>query len=270
MFYHFVAVWNENGLPFVESPDAAKYVRAGSIVVSVSDNGAGISKENQKFLFQEGRQFNANKLQGGKGSGLGLWITKGVVELHHGVISMASDGEGRGCVFTVEIPQMTLVSKPEDIEAIDTMTKVETNSVDEKSSRPVFKNVLVVDDSGLNRKMVCRLLRTSGYVCTEAENGQECVALLTLKTTGASNEEGFDVILMDFEMPVMDGPTACSEIRGMKMNIPIIGLTGNVLQEDRDLFMRSGADEVLTKPVTLEKIEEAFRRYQKNNELCIM
>jgi hypothetical protein len=81
-----------------------EYVSSGSLVLSVTDTGAGMSPENLKQLFQEGVQFNANKLQAGQGSGLGLWISQGIVGLHRGKLSATSQGEGFGSTFTLELP----------------------------------------------------------------------------------------------------------------------------------------------------------------------
>ncbi|KAJ1423523.1 hypothetical protein B484DRAFT_451857, partial [Ochromonadaceae sp. CCMP2298] len=93
-----------------EAPPWAGMPRAGSLVLTVRDGGAGMSAEDQKNLFREGIQFNVNQLQHGGGSGLGLWISKGVVELHNGLLSAHSDGEGLGSEFRCELPlvQMTL------------------------------------------------------------------------------------------------------------------------------------------------------------------
>ena len=79
-------------------------MRCGSLILSVRDTGAGLSKENQTQLFKEGMQFNANQLQAGQGSGLGLWISKEVVQLHHGSLTATSEGENCGCVFIMELP----------------------------------------------------------------------------------------------------------------------------------------------------------------------
>ncbi len=84
--------------------DMENYIGCGSLVLSVTDTGAGMSAEHLSRLFQEGVQFNANKLQAGQGSGLGLWISKGIVELHRGKLSATSKGEGCGATFTLELP----------------------------------------------------------------------------------------------------------------------------------------------------------------------
>jgi CheY-like chemotaxis protein len=105
--------------------------------------------------------------------------------------------------------------------------------------------VLVVEDAIRNRKMLCRLLANGGYLVTQAENGQIGFDLVS------KNPGEYDMILMDFEMPVMDGPAATKAIRAIDYKGPIIGITGNVLETDRKLFIAAGANEVLFKPLTL-------------------
>ena len=191
--------------------------QSGALVISVKDSGAGISLANQQELFKEGRQFNANRLQGGSGSGLGLFITRGVVKLHGGEIIVHSKGEGCGCTFTIMLPaiasQRNLLETSDNSSDIEQcngvkgtgiggtyeMTKpkescdrLDSNSVHEDMNKcsakfqangdnqPVaeVERIMVVDDSPPSRKMLCRLLKNAGYHCTQAENGQECVDMM--------------------------------------------------------------------------------------------
>jgi len=112
----------------------------------------------------------------------------------------------------------------------------------------------VVDDSVPNRKLLCRLLKNGGFECTQAENGQIGLDLV------AGSIDAFDLILMDFEMPVMDGPTATKAIRDTGYSRPIIGITGNVLDADRVIFTNAGANEVLYKPLTLTAFNECTKK----------
>ena len=185
---------------------------AGSLVVAVTDSGAGSSLANQAELFKEGRQFNANQLQGGAGSGLGLFITQGVVDLHGGELVATSEGEGCGCTFTLTLPLVFAASETSTDCSVEEgrggaadqgMRKEETapsSSLTPSSvvktvsgagtgmrtrkisppppALPDIRHVLVVDDSHPSRKMLCRLLKNGGYQCVQAENGQECVDLM--------------------------------------------------------------------------------------------
>ena len=125
-------------------------------------------------------------------------------------------------------------------------------------------DILVVDDSSLNRKMLCRVLRTSGHHCDEADDGLSAVEKVKMKMSSEcenvdKERRQYDVILMDFVMPNMDGPTATKAIRDLGYSGYIFGVTGNALGSDIDHFRRHGADRVLAKPFDY-KIFELYMR----------
>ena len=118
--------------------------------------------------------------------------------------------------------------------------------------------VLVVDDAAMNRKMLVRLLENRGYICHQAADGEQAVAVYKqLVESGVC----VDSILMDFEMPVMNGPDACRVLRDMKCTSFIAGVTGNVLHDDVEYFKNSGADAVLAKPLKVNMLEGLWREY---------
>lgn len=243
-------------------------ITLGTLVITVTDTGAGISCGNQKRLFNEIIQFNPEKLQAGGGSGLGLWITKSIVDLHDGRISVFSEGEGMGSSFEVEMPMMrsgvasllsischinsstrlrsthrreNRLTGGDQIDAIP--PHIETIEYDSGDMSTIAYDILVVDDSHLNRKMLLRCLRSDGHMCTEAADGLEAIEAVKERLNVASGGLGrpFDVILMDFIMPNMDGPTATEEIRAMGYTAPIFGLTGkgtveSAVRNYRDCF----------------------------------
>lgn len=342
----------------------------GRLIVEVSDSGAGISMENQKRLFVEIIQFSPEKLQQGGGSGLGLWITSGILNLHQGTIKVYSKGEGLGTNFIFDLPmtrnfnELSVLSLPStkvssnypssnqlfngtgtadnvelnlsidelftnqsreggaddyDIddnyipfESYNMQTQTQTqmqmqmktlqdkryNSIESKSTavkdtkleiqipndkcdvdtcdimtvttsigidtiygsknlnfittegpRSVDSftseesicaqllekekkyNILVVDDSRLNRKMLSKCLQQDGHNCIEAEDGFQAVALTEsfLKSINNDDDDAIycDIILMDFNMPNMDGPTAAERIRELGYSGCILGVTGS-------------------------------------------
>jgi two-component system, sensor histidine kinase len=246
------------------STDSTSRACTGRLIVVVSDTGAGISKENQSRLFKEIIQFSPEKLQAGGGSGLGLWITKGIVDLHDGNISVFSEGESMGSSFTVEMPMACWPAvRPESGSEVLHVPSAETASVAESLSAsakgdkallsvtpcllgrgpstveplpqfhldpaPPILHVLVVDDSPLNRKMLLKCLRSEGHICLEAVDGLDAVTAVKKRIDYTNGGLGapFDVILMDFVMPNMDGPTATKEIRALGYTAPIFGVTGN-------------------------------------------
>jgi signal transduction histidine kinase/CheY-like chemotaxis protein len=246
----------------------------GKLVIVVSDTGVGISKENQSRLFKEIIQFNPEKLQAGGGSGLGLWITQEILDLHSGKISVFSEGEGSGTSFTVEMPMYryppvqrehsiclvgpTLSSRPTASTVAESCdggdgSSVTAGNISNQTSRTVFDRslstleesshhkyllpesstpvleILVVDDSRLSRKMLMKCLRAEGHTCFEAEDGLEALEKVKERMSCVPEEMGklFDIILMDFVMPIMDGPTATREMRAIGYMAPIFGVTGN-------------------------------------------
>jgi signal transduction histidine kinase len=134
----------------------------------------------------------------------------------------------------------------------------------ENSDSGEYYDVLVVDDSRLNRKLLCRLFRQSGYICDEAEDGLSAVEKVKEKMTSVlSSEKEYDAILMDFVMPVMDGPDATQIIRGLGYTGPIFGLTSNALESDVEHFLSKGANAVLAKPFDFGH----FRRLMKTVDI---
>lgn len=203
--------WRMNGLPTAQeesckngnSGDKDYVTPSGSVLLCVTDRGPGMSSDEISMLFGEGVQFNPNDLQGGQGSGLGLWISKGIVDRHKGHIWAESEGEGWGCKFFAELPVVRCADvKTEDVSEEDEVSEamkrsllsVEAEASVDREKRKLC--VLVVDDVQMNRKCVVRLLERRNYQCICAENGLEAVELM-------HSEQGPDVdcILMDNEMP---------------------------------------------------------------------
>ena len=244
----------------------------GKLIIIVTDTGAGISEENQKRLFKEIIQFSPEKLQSGGGSGLGLWITAGILDLHDGGIRVYSSGEGTGTSFTVEIPMtrhpadsVTITPHEntnytdeiperilevaalsdriiEDVGAVESYNPTQepaqgstpihtgTGGGSGVVTRPLQTfNLLVVDDSRLNRKMLLKCLKADGHTCWEAEDGLQAITMVKDRIISESGEPcvPFDAILMDFVMPIMDGPEATKEIRALGYRGLIFGVTGN-------------------------------------------
>lgn len=288
--------------------------------VSVKDFGIGISPENLPKLFNQVLQIEPNKNQNGGGSGIGLWITKSIMDLHQGKVFAHSEGEGRGCTFTFELqvqresglrtevrnsvsscrvsqiaplsetrPLHTIPLRGENgylvrafssndsdnteqerkskvISALHFSDKID-EKIDEKIEEveevveEVFEEVekeveeekvddvtrlLIVDDAPLNVKMLKRLLEMRYSNISTAGDGQEALTMVKI-----SMEEGrpFHIVLSDFQMPVMDGPTSVRAMRAAGYDGTIIGVTGNGLVEDQQLFLRSGVNKILLKPV---------------------
>jgi two-component system, sensor histidine kinase len=234
--------------------------RNGYLELSVKDSGAGMTKSQLDQLFKSaGVQFNANKLQGGGGTGLGLFISKGIMEQHGGTLTVDSDGLDMGTTFTMTVP-MYLDANAAVLEKESSLDHSVTEDIafqdssrvslswDEEEAGPLY--VLAVDDSISNLKLMTRLLERRGHIVVGAENGQE--ALDKVK----ESDRPFDVIAIDHQMPIMDGPTAVMEMRAIGCDSFIVGVTGNVLPDDVALFKSKGANAVLAKPFRIAELEQ--------------
>ena len=263
----------------IESPGYTK----GKLIIKVKDSGTGMVEEDYSRLFKEIVQFNPEVLQAGGGSGLGLWITKGIVDLHQGQITAYSEGLGYGSSFTVVLPMQRILQSTVAQMPDSRYTSIGTQSADnhhnstagssssiapdeefnisidtfDEIPKPVY-HLLVVDDSPLNRKMLMRTLKISGHICDEAEDGVMAVA--KIREMMSSSAKAYSAILMDFVMPNMDGPTATKEIRSLGYTAPIFGVTGNFLDSDVRHFKDSGANLVLAKPFDMKIFEKAIQR----------
>ena len=276
------------GLPnpsLVLSPESVHLLdqpRAGSVRISVTDSGVGLTADQLAQICTEGMQFNANELQAGKGSGLGLFITKGIVEQHGGTLTVTSPGIGEGTRFAVELPLFYRASKP-------CVSHAQTNRVVPDSAPPVPappspalsdtyskslsgsgldstespRRILVVDDAASNRKMLTRVLASKGYECVQADDGQQAIDRYV---ESVEAHTPFYSIIMDFEMPVMNGPTSTGHLRAMGCTVPIIGVTGNLLPNDITFFKVQGANEVLGKPLNISRFEEFMREHEEHCE----
>jgi len=230
---------------------------SGQISVSVHDTGVGLSEDQLVELFRDGIQFNVNVLQAGQGSGLGLYISKGIVEKHSGSLTATSEGLGHGTTFTMTIPLFYIPDSAEGpSEASQDIDG--SRSKQKRLSDPTPLRILVVDDVSSNRKLLARLLKHRGHYCDEADNGQVAIDMVERSEQVGKN---YDTILLDFEMPVMNGPSAAEEIRARGFDIFIVGITGNVLPDDVSYFRSCGANAILPKPFKLATLEDIWAEF---------
>lgn len=242
------------------SKETYKAYRQGFVEVTVEDSGVGLSQEQIVKMFSEGVQFNANQLQGGAGSGFGLFIAKGIVEQHGGSLTVTSDGIGKGTAFTLTLPLYDVQREANKTSKSNTINMDDQQSIRVKQNllrgRPL--RLLIVDDSVANRKMLRRIMWMRKHTCEEASNGSEGVETFI---RAQMMKTPFDAILMDNDMPLMDGPTAAREMRKLGCTDLIVGITGNALPEDIAHFISMGADSVLPKPLDVNTLEQTFNNF---------
>jgi signal transduction histidine kinase/FixJ family two-component response regulator len=222
----------------------------GTLVVTVTDTGAGMTKDQLAKLFGQGIQFNVNELQHGNGSGLGLYIAMGIVQQHAGSLTCDSKGLGKGTTFTMQVPLFDIPSPESDKRQMMHADSAEEGDNTYEDSK---LNILIVDDANSNRKLLRRLLKLKGHDTAEAENGQ--IAVNMVREAERANKH-YDLVLMDYEMPVMIGPVAAKEIRNLGSDVFIIGVTGNLMPEDVAYFRQCGSNSVLPKPFRMNELEE--------------
>lgn len=221
---------------------------------SVIDSGIGIKENDIPKLFETFLRVDKEKNTGIEGTGLGLAIVKGFLYLMGGDISVAST-YGEGTTFTIHIPQKIVDEKP--IGAIKVRGGNAKSSISDVKYRGV--KVLVVDDNGVNLKVVSQILMKYEMDVTTARSGEEAIELCV--------KDEFDIILMDQMMPVMDGVEAMMRIREISGHYAqggkcaIVALTANAILGVRDELIGLGFDDYLSKPIEFNKLEEVLGIY---------
>jgi signal transduction histidine kinase/ActR/RegA family two-component response regulator len=220
----------------------------------VQDDGIGMSKAYQKTLFDpftREERSGTNKVQG---TGLGMAITKNIVDLMGGSINVEST-TGKGTRFEV------VLEFPVDAEA-DTVPEAQVLPEEEEETSPLSgMKFLCAEDNAINAEILEMLLEANGANCTICSNGQEIVDAFASVKPGE-----YDMILMDVQMPVMDGLEATRRIRSgenpLGRTIPILAMTANAFLEDMQKSRKAGMDEHLSKPVDIAALEQTVKRFR--------
>ena len=219
-------------------------------VVTVADNGIGMSQEVQKHIFEPFERERTSTVSKVEGSGIGMGIVKKLVGLMGGTVEVESR-IGVGSTFTVTIP-CRIASEDE------TQAKRETNPSDQKCL--CGTRILLTEDNDLNAEIAVELLQEEGCTVDRAKDGVECVDMLEKAANGT-----YQLILMDIQMPVMNGYDAARKIRGLddpkKANIPIIAMTANAFTEDRQVALDAGMNDHIAKPINMNVLVPTLRKY---------
>jgi PAS domain S-box-containing protein len=220
------------GLILVEVEVLSLVNGKSEIEFRIQDTGIGIEEAQISNVFEDFStgSVSYNRLTGG--TGLGLGIAKRFTTALGGQIGCSSN-PGVGSIFWVRLP-LEAVAEPQIEDSVEIVLP-KTNP----------QKVLVIEDNEINRQVACGMLELLGHNVTEAIDGRAGVEL--------ANTEKFDLILMDISMPIMDGQAATRAIRtgnGLSANVPIVGLTANVMANERAAFLMDGMDDIISKPVT--------------------
>lgn len=242
----------------------------------VTDNGIGMSKEYMQKIFEPFSRETNSILNSQQGTGLGMTITRNLVELLGGTISVKSE-RGKGSMFTVDLEFANVEehnttnqndikdNKLEDNIESSVVIKTDINNIDEREDTIELSDMrfLIAEDNKINAEIIKELLAIENIECDIAVNGQEAVQMFE-----TSKEGYYKVILMDVQMPIMLGTEAASAIRKsdhpQAKTIKIIAMTANAFAEDIDRSLESGMDAHLSKPVDIETVKNTVLNLFEN------
>jgi signal transduction histidine kinase/CheY-like chemotaxis protein len=236
--------------------NAVKFTQAGHVLIgvgwehervriSVEDTGVGIPEDKLGCIFEKFTQADSSTTRRFGGTGLGLAISKQLVELMGGEISVRSR-PGEGSTFSFTMPLAPAAQPAAAPPAISVQTPLST----------AHARVLLAEDNAINSRVAKRMLEKLGYRVDLAANGKEAVDMLEMLP--------YDLILMDCQMPTMDGYEATKEIRrsqGERAHVPIIAVTANSMEGDKDRCLQAGMDDYIAKPIQVEHLREILQRW---------
>lgn len=215
----------------------------GKLNISVSDTGKGISKEKLSHLFEEKKEDKKSYV-----SGMGLYIAKKYIDLLNGEIEIESE-VGKGSKFTISVSQKVINEKEiGDIYAHQTVKK-SINAFDASDKR-----ILIVDDDKLNIKVATRLLKPYNVQIETLLSGKEAIELL-------KKETNFDLILLDQMMPEMSGTETLHKLQEENIKIPTVMLTADAMVGKKELYLKAGFDDYLSKPINIEELNKILKKY---------
>ena len=220
--------------------------------IRVKDTGIGIDKAFIKHIFEPFERERTSTVSKIQGTGLGMAITKNIVDMMGGTIEVESQ-KGVGTEFII---RLELRLQAEAGAANEEGAKQHSHA--EGVAEFAGKRLLLAEDNELNREIACMLLSKYGFVIDTAENGQEAVDLVA-----ASAPDYYDLVLMDIQMPVMDGHEATRKIRSLEnkvlAKVPVVAMTANAFDEDRKAAKECGMNGFISKPINMQEVVQALR-----------
>ena len=220
--------------------------------IRVKDTGIGMDKEFIKHIFEPFERERTSTVSKIQGTGLGMAITKNIVDMMGGTIEVESQ-KGVGTEFIIRL-ELRLQAEARVANEEGTKQHGHAEGVAEFAG----KRLLLAEDNELNREIACMLLSKYGFVIDTAENGQEAVDLVA-----ASAPDYYDLVLMDIQMPVMDGHEATRRIRNLEdkelAKVPVVAMTANAFDEDRKAAKECGMNGFISKPINMQEVVQALR-----------
>ena len=220
--------------------------------IRVKDTGIGIDKAFIKHIFEPFERERTSTVSKIQGTGLGMAITKNIVDMMGGTIEVESQ-KGVGTEFIIRL-ELRLQAEA----GVANEEGAKQHSHAEGVAEFAGKRLLLAEDNELNREIACMLLSKYGFVIDTAENGQEAVDLVA-----ASAPDYYDLVLMDIQMPVMDGHEATRKIRSLEnkvlAKVPVVAMTANAFDEDRKAAKECGMNGFISKPINMQEVVQALR-----------
>ena len=216
----------------------------------IADNGIGMSEEFQKHIFESFSQERSSSDSGIEGSGLGMGIVKKLVDLMNGKITVQSK-PGAGSTFTITLPLKIANAADRNPKHADGQLNIK---------KLEGKRILLVEDNDLNAEIATELLTEEGIMIERAENGVACIDMIN-----KAKQNYYSLILMDIQMPIMNGYEASRRIRelkdGNKSQIPIVAMTANAFEEDKRMALTSGMNDHVAKPIDMNVLLPTIMKY---------
>lgn len=255
--------------------NAVKYTEKGTVTLSVThepvadkmtilkiavaDTGVGIKEEDRKNLFDNFQRLDINKNRSIEGTGLGLAITQRLVDCMDGRIEVDST-YGEGSVFTIYIPQKIISAQQIGNFKIATQQSDRNESYEGTFVAPAAQ-ILVVDDYEMNLFVMKSLLKSTKAQVTTCESGEACLKHMSKNT--------YDLVLLDHMMPEMDGIETLKKINEMqlKKNTIVIALTANAISGAKEMYLNSGFDDYLSKPIEIQQLEQMLVKYLPSDKV---
>ncbi len=241
-----------NAIKFTDSGEINVHVKKileNRFRFEIEDTGIGISKEKQKKLFNSFSQADCSTTRNYGGTGLGLAISKQLVEIMDGKIWVESEvGEGSRFIFEIALEEIHNI----DVSA-EELSNIDDEIMVEQTTNPLKgKKILLVEDNEFNQDVIIFSLEKSELTIDVANNGQEAVDMFN---------DDYELILMDIQMPIMDGYEASKLIKEKNSNIPIIALSANAMKEDIENIKNIYMNEYLTKPIDFKSLNALLLKY---------
>jgi len=217
----------------------------------IKDSGIGMTQEQINEVFNPFTRVDKGPSRRYNGTGLGLTITKNIIELMGGKLSVEST-PGIGSKFYFDLVFET-------VDAFDEET-LDKKIVFDELEKPSFKGeILLCEDNDMNQQVICEHLTKVGFKTSVADNGK--IGYEMVKERKEKDEKQFDLIFMDMHMPVMDGLEAAKKIKELDTGIPIVAITANIMLNDREIYKESGMNDCVGKPFTAQELWRCLMKY---------